>query len=236
MIYRQSVGSTMDVARRELDEGAPSGTIVLAEEQTAGRGRQGRSFHSPAGENLYFTLLLRLATESAACLPLVVPTAIADACCESTGLDARIKWPNDIWIGGLKTCGMLIDAVSGPEGVAALIGIGVNVNGDPTEVPELRGIATSLRRESGSMVDRERLLAGICNGIETWLHTPALALATRYRQLSLVLGRPVTVTAFGRIIEGDVAAVEDDGSLVLSLADGSRERFAAGEVSLRPRV
>src|SRR5207244_793702 len=96
LLYRPSIDTTMRLARREADEGAPDGTLVLAEEQTAGRGRRGRGFFSPPGENLYFTLLLRRPAPVHGALPVAVPVAVCEAV-RAEGLDARIKWPNDIW-------------------------------------------------------------------------------------------------------------------------------------------
>ena len=165
LLYRQVLDSTMVLAAREAREGAPHGTIVFAEEQTAGRGRRGRSFYSPAGQNLYFTLVLRCPVEVHRRLPLIVPLAVCTAV-QAEAPAARIKWPNDIWIGDRKVAGMLIDAELSATGAVALPGIGINVNADPTVVPELRDIATCLARELGRPVQREALLARICNELE----------------------------------------------------------------------
>jgi BirA family biotin operon repressor/biotin-[acetyl-CoA-carboxylase] ligase len=228
----------MLLARREADEGAPHGTLVLAEEQTAGRGRRGRSFHSPAGQNLYFTAILRPAPASAQLLTLAVPVAVAEACREQTGLDARIKWPNDIWVGDLKVCGMLIDAATGDDGqIVAMPGIGINVNGDPSRNPELAAIATSLARELGRPVDREALLARICNSLEQAIDAAGAEpghLIERYRALSLILGRQVTIQAPDGPVQGIATAIGLDGSLTLLLDSGEARSFSAGDVSLRP--
>ena len=138
----------MTIARREAEEGAAHGTVVLAEEQTAGRGRKGRSFFSPAGENLYVTFILRCEPAIHRRLPVIIPVAVCEAI-RDEGVDALIKWPNDIWVGQRKMAGMLIDAEIGSDGPIAFPGIGINVNGDPTINPDLRDIATSLRREVG---------------------------------------------------------------------------------------
>ena len=106
--YHESITSTMDEARDQASRGAPHGAMVIAEEQTAGRGRRGRQFYSPARENLYFTLVLRLPLAVHRRLPIVLPLAVARAI-RAEGADARVKWPNDIWINDRKVCGMLID-------------------------------------------------------------------------------------------------------------------------------
>ncbi len=234
LIYRAVVGSTMDLARREAAEGAPHGTLVLAEEQTAGRGRKGRSFYSPRGENIYATFVLRVDPEGHRRLPMAVPLAVCRAC-ELFCPDARIKWPNDIWIGSEKVSGMLIDAEYAGSEVVAYPGIGINVNGDPTAIPELRGIATSLRRASGRPVPREELLARLCNELESWLEAPAERLAQEYRARNLLLGREITVhPPAGEPYPARAADIDADGALVVQLADGRRESLRAAEVTVRP--
>jgi BirA family biotin operon repressor/biotin-[acetyl-CoA-carboxylase] ligase len=234
LVYRLSVDSTMVLARELAAAGAPHGTAVLAEEQTAGRGRRGRSFESPAGENIYVTLVLRLAGGTIRRLPLAVPTAVC-AAIEAESVPARIKWPNDIWIDGRKTCGMLIDLDDAPGGFVAFPGIGINVNGDPTLIPELRDTATSIRLAAGRHIDREALLARLCNHLEAALESwDAEQLSSEYRARSLVLGQRVTVSGHGAVLTGIAAAVLDDGSLQVRRDDGSTESVNAGDVSLRP--
>ena len=235
LVYRLETETTMVLARREAEEGAPHGTLVLAEAQTAGRGRRGRSFHSPAGENLYFTMVLRLPEGQHRRLPLVLPLAVARACA-AEGVDARIKWPNDIWIGERKTCGMLIDAEVTPGGAVAFPGIGINVNGDPTVIPELRKIATSLARERGSRVDREALLARICNELEWLLRADERSLAVAYRGMSMILGREVVVQPGGNeaAYTGRAEEIEPDGSLRVRLAGGAVRVVTAADVTVRP--
>jgi BirA family biotin operon repressor/biotin-[acetyl-CoA-carboxylase] ligase len=230
-VYRREIDTTMELARDLAAKGAPHGALVLAERQTAGRGRRGRSFHSPDAENLYFTLVLRMEPER---LPVALPVAVCRACA-AEGVGARIKWPNDIWIGERKVAGMLIDAESAPEGSLALAGIGINVNGDPTLVPELREIATSLSRELKRPVPRELLLARICNEIEEMLAMGEGELIEAYRGLSLVLGRRV-VLAFpsGETSEATATGIAADGSLTVRYDDGTSEAVNAADVSLRP--
>lgn len=233
--YRGSVDSTMRLARREADEGAPHGTLVLADEQTAGRGRRGRTFESPPGDNLYFTVILRLPLAQHRLLPLILPLAVCEACC-AEGVEARIKWPNDIWVGERKLSGMLIDAELGPTGPLAMPGIGINVNGDPTAIPELRDIATSLQRELGRAILTSRLLANICNALETLLEMEsAAALVETYRGYSLVLGREIAVTpADGPTYSARASAIREDGALAVTLADGTVRELLAEDVSVRP--
>jgi len=234
LLYRVSTETTMTIARREADDGAPHGTLVLAEEQTAGRGRRGRTFASPSGENLYFTLVLRVPLEVHARLPVILPVAICSAV-RHEGIDARIKWPNDIWVGQRKLSGLLIDAELRPGGPLAMPGIGINVNGDPTSIPELATSATSVRRELGYTVVREALLARICNELERLLAEPPETTLAHYTELSMILGRDVVVTpANGEPFTATAEAIAPDGSLVVVRPNGTRETLTAADVSLRP--
>lgn len=233
-LYRPLTETTMTLARREADEGAPTGALVLAEEQTAGRGRRGRSFYSPAGENLYFTIVLRPDPSEYAGIPLAVPLAVAAACGDE-GVDARIKWPNDIWVGERKLCGMLIDAEQGVSGATVLPGIGINVNGDPTTNPELRDIATSLRRELGHAVSREALLARICNGLEARLALDLSELQAEYEARSMVLGRRIEVMAQDGNYDAQAVRIGPAGQLVVRRDDGRELEVLAADVTVRPR-
>ena len=234
LIYRTTVDTTMVLARSEADAGAPHGTLVLAEEQTAGRGRRGRTFFSPPAENLYFTLILRTPLETHRRLPIATPLAVAQAI-RAEGVDARIKWPNDIWIGERKVCGMLIDAEITAEGGLAFVGIGINVNGDMSDNAELRDIAVSIAQALAHRVSRERLLARICNEFERVIELPAAELAEEYRLASMVLGRDITVHAMGKEpYEAVALTIEDDGGLRVRRADGTEETLVAADVSIRP--
>lgn len=233
-VYRAATETTMVLARGLAEGGAPHGTLALAEEQRAGRGRRGRSFFSPPGENLYFTLVLRLEMQAHRALPVAVPLAVCLAI-RAESVDACIKWPNDIWIAGRKTCGILIDAEIGPDGPIAFPGIGINVNGDPTANPELADTATSLRRELGRRVEREALMAGICNELELILTLPRDEMVARYRELSMILGRRVTVhPTGGPAWAGRAVRIAGDGELVVARDGAGEETVTAADVSVRP--
>jgi BirA family biotin operon repressor/biotin-[acetyl-CoA-carboxylase] ligase len=233
--YHESVLSTMDIARELAAAGAPHGTLVFAEEQTAGRGRRGRSFFSPPRENLYFTLVLRLQLAVHRRLPIVLPLAVAHAL-KAEGVEAQIKWPNDIWINDRKVCGMLIDGELTYNGGLAFPGIGVNANGDPTDHEELSEIATSLARELGRNVERERVLANVCNELEKLLDAPLPELVREYRALSCTLGREVTVSPVsGEAFTASALSISDDGELMVRRANGLVVAINAADVSVRPR-
>ena len=234
VVYQATTPSTMDVARQVASEGAQHGTLVFAEEQTAGRGRRGRSFYSPAHQNLYFTFVLRLPLAVHRRLPVILPLAVARAIRERE-LDAQIKWPNDIWINGRKVCGMLIDGELTYNGGLAFPGIGINVNGDPNENPDLAGTATSLSLELGHETSREQLLAAVCNHLERLLSVPQPELVAEYRELSCTLGREVTVSpAGGEAYEAKALSISEDGELMVRRKDGLVVAVNAADVSIRP--
>ncbi|MEX1193897.1 MAG: biotin--[acetyl-CoA-carboxylase] ligase [Dehalococcoidia bacterium] len=229
--YFPSTGSTMDDARRLAEEGAPHGSIVIADEQTAGRGRFARHWVSPSGTNLYLTLLVRPEVARLRTLSMVAPLAVCRAVKAVTGLAPMIKWPNDVQIGGRKLSGILIESeLSGAEVNYALIGIGLNVN-DPIADREIAEIATSLAREIGRDLSREAVLAALLNEFEA-LYESADVYA-RWRERVITLGQDVRVTFRADVYEGLAEDVDADGSLVLRLHDGSLMTFEAGEVSLR---
>ncbi len=235
--YERSTTSTMDMARGEAQAGGAEGTIAIAEEQTAGRGRMGRSWVSPAGVNLYVTIVLRPTLEELRYLSVIAPLAVCQAIEETTGLLPRIKWPNDVLIEGRKVCGILAESeLADDEVIFALLGIGINVNLDVAAHAEIREIATSLRVELGREVAREEVLAATLN------HAEALYQALRrgevvsvgWKQRLDTLGKTVRVRAAGGLEETGVAVDADsDGALILRRDDGSHVRVEAGEVTLR---
>ena len=231
--YLATTTSTMDVARAEAAAGAPHGAVVFAEEQTAGRGRFGRRWVSPAGRNLYLTLILRPDAGHLRRLSMVVPLAICRAVEAVTPLRPAIKWPNDVLVGGRKLAGVLIEGESsGAELLYALAGIGLNVN-DPIDDPEIADIATSLSRQSGEETPREPVLAALLNELERAYSAPPDELYSGWRSRIATLGQPVRLTFRDEVYEGTAEDVDDEGSLILRLADGTRRTFEAGEVTLR---
>ena len=235
--YRESVDTTMGIAAEEAAAGAPEGAIVLAEEQTVGRGRMGRSWVSPPGVSLYFTLVLRPTVEQLRYMAVIAPLAVSLAIEETTGLTPRIKWPNDVLIGDRKVSGVLIEAkLTGDEVQHALIGIGINVNLDVTAHAEIREIATSLRVECGEEVQREEVLAATLNHIEDLYKRlrAGEAVSVAWKERLDTLGKHVRVTiAGGESQEGVAIHADSDGSLIIRRDDGSHGRVEAGEVTLR---
>ena len=234
LIYYSSVGSTQDVARREAEASAPEGTAVVADEQTAGRGRLGRGWVSPPGMNLYLTLVLRPSMQRLRLLTIIAPLAVSLAVEETTGLAPGIKWPNDVLIAGRKLSGVLIDSeLTGEEVRYALVGPGINVNLEVEGHAEIASVATSLRRELGREVSREEVLAVFLNYFEELYLGPGEAAFQQWRRRLETLGQQVRVTSGDQVEEGLAEDVDVEGSLILRRSDGSRVRMAAGEVTLR---
>ncbi len=236
LLHHTSVSSTLDVARREAEGGAPEGTAVVAEEQTAGRGRLGRSWVSPAGANLYVTLVLRPSLERLRSLSMVASLAVAQAVETTTRLSPRIKWPNDLLVAGRKLAGVLIDTeLSGQMPKYSLVGVGLNVNLDVQAIPEIASIATSLRQELGHEVSREEVLAAFLNRFEA-LYVESergTAVYEAWRSHLETLGRHVRVTSGDQVEEGLAEDVDAEGNLILRRPDQSRVTVVAGEVTLR---
>ena len=223
--------STQDVAREEAEAGAVEGTVVFAEEQTAGRGRFGRAWMSPVGRNLYLTLVLRPDVARLRVLGMLAPLAVAQAVEETTRLAPRVKWPNDVLLSGRKFCGVLIDSeFAGAEPRYALVGIGVNVNYDVDQV--IADVATSMKAARGRDTSREVVLAALLNRIEALYEEPT-SVRAQWRERLETLGREVKVTFRGEVFEGVAEDVDEAGNLLLRLADGTVRTFEAGEVSLR---
>jgi BirA family biotin operon repressor/biotin-[acetyl-CoA-carboxylase] ligase len=235
IVYLTSTPSTQDVARREAEDGAAEGTAVIAEEQSAGRGRLGRSWVSPAGKNIYLTIVLRPDLARLRTLGMAAPLAVLRAVKAVTSLEPDLKWPNDVLLSGRKLAGVLIDSeLAGGEVKYALAGIGVNVNFDVEESSDVSSIATSLKREFGRSVSREEFLAALLNEFEDIYSTTApSAIRAAWRDRLETLGRNVTVTFRGVSHEGVAEDITPEGSLVLRCADGSLLTIEAGEVTLR---
>lgn len=245
LIFLESTGSTNADAKGLAEEGAPHGTTVAADRQTAGRGRRGRSWESPAGASIYFTIVIRpdFAPDKASMVTLVMALSVADAIREMTGLDTGIKWPNDIVVNGKKVVGILTEMSMTPEMneiqfLVAGVGVNVNQNG-PADFPEeLRGTASSLRTESGQLIDRaallERILTRFEADYEIFERTLDLSVL-RARYESGLVGKNAVVRVLDPAGEytGISRGITETGELVVEREDGERVLVYAGEVSVR---
>jgi BirA family transcriptional regulator, biotin operon repressor / biotin---[acetyl-CoA-carboxylase] ligase len=234
-----TVSSTNDVARDLAASGKPEGLCVIAREQTAGRGRQGRSWSSPAGEGLYLSLILR--PEIRAAESPVITLAAAVAVAETLRLDfqisADIKWPNDILASGRKVCGILVEsAIESGRLQYAVMGIGVNVAQRyfPAEIGET---ATSISLETGRTVSPEDLLKPLLERLEYW-YTAATTkhdlVISRWEELSsYARDCAVRIESADGSIEGVTRGLTPKGALIVELSNGETREIVSGEVSLR---
>ena len=241
--HHESLPSTNEKAFRLAQDGAEHGEVVVAEQQTAGKGRRGRTWVSPPGLNLYFSAILRpdLPPQRAPELTLVAAVALAESL-RDAGVEAAIKWPNDVQIDGLKVAGILTELSAEPERVHfVIVGVGVNLNSQAEHLPEeLRATATSLSLALGRPVLRARFAASLWTRLEEWLDlyldTGFDAVRARWKALSSTLGQDVLVRTDRQELRGRAEDIDPSGALLVRTAEGSLERVLAGDVEqLRPR-
>ena len=245
MIHRfAEIGSTNDECLRLAAASAPSGTAVVADRQTAGRGRHGRPWSSPPGTGLYVSLLVRLVPSPErppTLLPLLAGVAAARAIAAVGGIQARLKWPNDVLLNGRKLAGILVEGSFEPDGgFAAAVGLGVNVATLPQDLPP-RTIypATSILAETGRLVDRESLLQawlaemddvlrlwqcpdGASRAVDAWNALDANA--GGFLRIALAADEPDSET-----IEGTDSGIAPNGALRLRLVSGAIREITAGD-------
>lgn len=237
--YLPSTPSTNIIAQKLAREGAAEGTVVVTDYQTQGRGRLERKWLSSPGKDLLFSVILRprLVPARAFQVTLISSLAVARAIRQETGLEALIKWPNDIYIRGKKVSGILTElGMCGGTLTFAIVGIGINSNSDPSLCPEIQGKATSLRIEAGRPVARLPLLAMVLELLERFYvrleHGEFTALKAMWDALSLIKDKKVTLSCGEEMHEGIAEAVTDDGVLITRDRDGRRHSFIVGDVSL----
>jgi BirA family transcriptional regulator, biotin operon repressor / biotin---[acetyl-CoA-carboxylase] ligase len=236
--YFDSIGSTNDEALAWAAQGAPHLSIVIADEQTAGRGRLDRKWYTPAGSALACSVILR-PSESTHLSRTVGLAALSIAeSCAKLGLSPQVKWPNDILLNGKKTAGILIETSWSGDTVAALVmGMGINILKESVPPAEqLKFPATSIETELGRAIDREQFLQELLSNLITRL--PHMQtdefLASWEGQLAYKNQIVQIIRGSGEIIQGELLGLEADGGLRLKSADGSQLTIHFGDVSLRP--
>ena len=239
--FYAQINSTNLQAKLDAEAGAGEGALVVADMQTAGRGRRGRTWNSPAGTNVYFTLLLKPAypVDKVSAVTLVMALAVAEGIRETCGLDTGIKWPNDVVVNGHKVCGILTEMNTEVDYINyVVIGIGINVN--QKEFPEeIREIAGSLCLEAGKQIGRAALIAAIMEELERiyeiFQKTEDLSeLYEEYNQICVNCGRKIRVLEPGHEYTGVAEGINQDGELMVVRDDtGEKVSVYAGEVSVR---
>jgi BirA family biotin operon repressor/biotin-[acetyl-CoA-carboxylase] ligase len=237
-----ALGSTNEHLKQRARAGAPAWTVVIADAQTAGRGRQGRRWASPPG-NLHLSVLLRPEPPAArwSVLPLAAGVAVAEALADE-GLEVRLKWPNDIMAGGRKLGGILAEATSSAGALESVVmGIGVNVAVRPADLPaDVAPSVTSVADELGRGVDRLAVAAGVLARLRVWYHALTRdgprVVQSAWRARSLPWwGRMVEARSGERHLRGIARDLDEGGALILELEDGTRAVLHSGEVrEVRP--
>jgi len=232
--YFEGISSTMDMAMQLGMKGCPEGALVLAENQTKGRGRLGRSWFSPKHKGLYLSLILKPKTlaSGVSMLTLLAAVSVSEAVEEITGLDMQIKWPNDLFIGHKKAGGILTELVASADQVNfVVIGIGLNVNNDKKT---LVAGATSLKEQKKEQISRLRLLQEILRRIEKnyslLQKKGAASIAEKWRQKNITLGRRVKVWCQREHIEGQATDIDTDGGLLIRKDSGILQKVMSGDV------
>lgn len=238
--YFNTIDSTNTYARQLAANGAPHGTVVIADSQTGGRGRMGRSFHSPAGAGIYLSMLLRPDSPAQKLLHLTcaVAVAAADAIQAATGLRPGVKWTNDLVVGQKKLGGILTELSVNSAGNVdwAIIGIGINCLQSANDFPlEIVDMATSLQLCSTTPIDRATIISEILTALQHMcvdLLDPGPILL-RYRNDCITIGQEISLIRGDEISHGTALDVDETGALVVHFDDGQIRAVNSGEVSIR---
>ena len=237
----ESLPSTNTELARMASEGAAEGLSIVADEQTAGRGRLQRAWSSPKGAGLYFSVLLRptIPPSDWPLITFMAALAVGDALDEAAGVPTDIKWPNDLLSGERKICGILAEAIETPAGRAVVVGIGINLTGEAFP-KELKAVATSVGGVTGRQPERETILAALLRALSRWyslLNEPRggeKIVAAWSSRSSYATGRLVQVSNGDEVWQGTTCGVEHDGALRLNTSSGEMKLVRAGDVySLR---
>lgn len=242
IVFLEKVDSTNLYAKRIAEKGFCDGTVILADEQLKGKGRLGRTWVSPKDKGIWMSIMLKpnISPSQAAKVTLLTACAVNSAIMQTCGLEAKIKWPNDIVYNGKKLCGILTEMSAELDEINYLIiGIGINVNLDKADFSEeLCSTATSIKIEKGINVSRKSLVKDILSYFETYykvfLKTGSISqFLTEYREKSAVIGREVSVISSKAQLKGKVLDISDEGQLLIQLEDGTIKEIISGEVSVR---
>ena len=231
----ESLPSTNTELARLASEGAAEGVSIVADEQTAGRGRLQRAWSSPKGAGLYFSILLRPVIPQIhwPLITFMAALAVGDALREGSGVQTDIKWPNDLLSGERKICGILAEAIDTSAGRAVIVGIGINLTQDAFP-PELANVATSVAEVTGQPPDREQILAALLDALSRWysvLDEPGRIVDAWSNRSSYAIGKLVQVSNGDDVWQGTTCGVEPDGALRLRTSSGEIKLVRAGDVS-----
>ncbi len=238
--FQEEVTSTQKIAHQLAHEGAKEGTLVVAELQTAGRGRMDRTWFSPKGTGVWMSLILRppIPPQKTPQLTLLSAVAIAQAIQEVTGLVPDIKWPNDILMNGKKCVGILTELQADPDRVhSVIIGMGLNVNHEREQFPEeIRDIATSLAIEKGEKINRARLIQEVMLKLETlyrqYLQHGFMPIKLLWEGYAISIGKEITARTLNGTIRGWARGITEEGVLILEDHDGAIHYIHSADISV----
>lgn len=239
IIVLEETDSTNNYAKKLASNGAAGGTAVIADKQTSGKGRLGRSFSSPSGTGLYMSMIIRpkISLESAQLITACTAVAAAEAVEKLCGRDVSIKWVNDLYMNGKKICGILTEASLSLENKSldyAVIGIGINVRSIRNIFgSELINVATSIEDETGLQISRSKLCAEIICLLEKRLdEIESRSFLDDYRRREMLTGNIISAQSGGKTITGTAVGIDDNASIIVEMCDGSRKTFSSGEANL----
>ncbi len=242
IVYLDSVDSTNTYAKKAAEKAFSDGTVIIAEKQLAGRGRLGRDWVSPGGKGIWMTIMLKpdILPFDAPKLTIVAACAVVKGLWSCCGLEARIKWPNDIVAGGKKLCGILTEMSAEEDEVKyVIIGIGINANlGVDDFGPGVSDVATSISIEKGDTVSRKAVLASVLLEFEQlyrdFVRQGSISFfLEEYKDKSAVLGKEIRVISKKEELTGRAVDISEEGHLVVRLGDGTLREVMSGEVSIR---
>ncbi len=241
--HYDTVSSTNDVAKELAKRGAKEGIVVLADEQTRGRGRLNRHWISPKG-GIWLSIVLRpqISPPEASRITFIASSAVAETLRQLYALDPAVKWPNDVLIAGRKVCGMLTEASTRADIVQfVVVGLGINANVDLQAFPSgVRRDVTTLKRELGHAVEPRTLIKTLLQDFDyryarlkegAWL-----ALLREWKSQAAFLHEPVSVAGTGENLLGEAVDIDEDGALLIRLETGVLKRVLAGDLKLRKRI
>lgn len=242
IVFLESVDSTNSYAKKMGEEEFQEGTLVIAEEQTAGRGRLGREWISPKGKGIWMTIMLKpdIKPEQAAQITLIAAFAVVLGIKNICNIDAMIKWPNDVVVNGKKLCGILTEMGAEIDRINYLIvGIGINANIDEMDFANSGlDIATSLKVQKGEDIDRKILISDIIKNFEKlyidFIERGSIEyIIKNYKKVSATLGKEIRILAKGEEWNGIALDINSHGHLMVKMDDGKIEEISSGEVSVR---
>ena len=232
----KTLESTMDEAKRLAENGVSEGTVVIAEEQTVGRGRFDRSWVSEPGKDLLLSVAFRPDAAQAPYINMAAALSVCSTVGQATGLTTTIKWPNDVKLAGRKVSGILVEStVSRADIEFTVVGVGLNVNSNPASVREIAETATSMYRETGITFDRTDTLIQVLRELDRRyaLIKAGQSMRQEWAAQLETLGRNVVVRWQDNTEEGTATGVDEMGNLILTKADGTTKSVVAGEVTLQ---